>query len=486
MQLTIVQKLAVAILGLTLVVLLATLGLARWSFERGFLDYVTALEGARLRQVPEAIAQEYVEAGRSWSSFTPQRLETLIRNSRPTDWSDERASDRRQSLPDDPQASNQADLIPDQGLQTDGAFRGRPDPPTAVYDVSGQIVVGDDLTSLGGEILSLPILVDGSVIGELRSVFLRRLDSPQETAFAAQQLQASWMIGGACLLLAIILSFLLAGALLAPLRRMISNVNQLSQGDYSVRMGENRTDELGQLMSDLDGLASILEEARSSRRRWFADISHELRTPITVLSGELEALQHGMRNFDENQVDLLSQDVQRLRHLVDDLYELAVSDVGGLKYEFSSMDLGSLVEDNVKGLRSRFAEQGMEITLKNTSVWVNADRNRLDQLLQNLLSNSLDYTDAPGLIDIALTESKEAAVLTIQDTPPGVTQAECERILNPLFRLDSSRSRRTGGAGLGLAICHNIVKAHKGTISASPSSLGGLVIRIEFPRTKTI
>ena len=465
MRLTILQKLAIAILSLTLLVLVATLSLARWSFERGFLDYVNALEQTRLEQVLGAVAQEYVDAGRSWSTLTPERLDTLIRISRPIGniaWAE------------------QLDL-PDRGL-----FRGRPLSPTSVYDLDGELVVGVDLSLFDGERLSLPIVVDDLTIGELRTVFLRQLSSPQATAFSAQQLHASWMIGATSILLAGILSFLLAGALLAPLRRMIGNVKRLSQGDYSVRTGENRTDELGQLMGDLDRLASTLDEARSSRRRWFADISHELRTPITVLGGELEALQHGLRNFDEGQVDLLSQEVERLQHLIDDLYELSVSDVGGLKYEFSPIDLGSLLEENVKGLRARSADQGMDIRLENTQVWVNADRNRLDQLLQNLLNNSLAYTDTPGRIDISLIQADGSAILTIQDTAPGATESECERLLNPLFRLDSSRSRRTGGAGLGLAICHNIVKAHSGKISAEPSSLGGLCVRVEFPKEKKV
>ena len=174
MRLTIVQKLTIAILSLTLLVLIATLSLARWSFERGFMDYVSALEQSRLEQVPAAIAQEYINAGRNWSTLTSQRLEAVIRGLRPTTYSRSSANERRIRSQNETELPSEVFLETQQDESSSETFRGRPDPPTAVYGSYGELIAGDDLTLYGGETLSLPILVDDVIIGELRSVFTRQ------------------------------------------------------------------------------------------------------------------------------------------------------------------------------------------------------------------------------------------------------------------------------------------------------------------------
>ncbi len=234
-------------------------------------------------------------------------------------------------------------------------------------------------------------------------------------------------------------------------------------------------------MSDLDRLAGTLEQSRSVRRRWLADISHELRTPVTVLAGEIEALKDGVRSFDRQQLHSLDEEVQRLQHLIHDLYELSLSDVGGLRYEFTTVDLKDCVDSALETIRKRASEPEIELVVRgDAGTLVNADAMRMDQLFRNLVENSLAYTDSPGRIEAAVTRDAERAVIEIQDTPPGVTDAECEHLFEPLYRRDASRSRSTAGAGLGLAICRNIVEAHGGEITASPSTLGGLCIRIEL------
>ena len=136
-------------------------------------------------------------------------------------------------------------------------------------------------------------------------------------------------------------------------------------------------------------------------------------------------------------------------------------------------------------MAKRAAAQGIELGLSTSSdvvgLTIAADVQRIDQLLQNLLQNSLAYTDAPGRVTVALSQTASAVIITIDDTLPGVEEVDCEQLFDPLFRREASRSRRTGGAGLGLAICRNIVTAHGGSIYASPSALGGLRIQVEIP-----
>lgn len=477
MRLTVLQKYIIAFLGLTLIILIASLGLARWSFDRGFLNYVNALEQQRLESSQALIAQEYTRLGGNWSGLTQRRLAELLRTSLPG----------ARGAGSAPGADLPPHLRDRPGRPPPPDRRGRPPggqppyPPTAVYDTQNRFVAGADLADSEGELNRAAIVVDGITVGELRSATRHTLVSPVETAFSSQQLQASWLIGVVAMILALCISVLLARTMLSPVRRMHEDVGRLSRGDYTTRIDSSRKDELGDLMRNLDRLAATLDESRRSRQRWFADVSHELRTPVTVLVGELEAMQDGVRKFDEKQVESLMQEVLRLRYLIDDLYELSVSDIGGLRYEYRKLDLAVHLQSTLDTIRTRASERGIELALSSEPVSVEADENRLDQLLQNLLGNSLDYTDAPGKIEVKLSRAADLAVIRIEDSSPGVCLEDCEKLFEPLYRVESSRSRRTGGTGLGLAICRKIVEAHGGQISAAPSSLGGLCIQIELP-----
>lgn len=489
MRSSITYKLVLAFLGLTLLVLLSTLGLARWSFERGFLDYVNTLEQNRLEWMRDVLANEYESSGRNWESMTPARFDELLSYviAAPV----EVVAEGR--LLDPPSGGRPPP--PGPAARTDEFYSERPPldrppghlgPPTALYDKNGRQIAGTRLDDSAADRIRVAIVVNGETIGELRSEPRHQISSPQDTAFSRQQLKMSWAIGFIALLFTAAMSFALARGLLAPVRRMITNVARLSGGDYSARLQESRNDELGQLMADLDHLGLTLEEERSSRRRWLADISHELRTPLTVLSGEIEALRDGVRRFDSEQLASLDQEVQRLRFLIDDLYELSVSDVGGLRYTFSTFDLKDCLESVVSATRNRARDSGLELVVKSIEeIPIKGDVNRIDQLFQNLFENSISYTDAPGRVEVTASLSNgsggRSAVIEIHDTAPGASQADCEQLFEPLFRPEASRNRRTGGAGLGLAICRNIVEAHRGTITAAPSPLGGLCVRIEIP-----
>lgn len=505
MVFTISKKLILAFLGLTLVVLISTLGLARWSFEQGFLDYVNALEEARLHLLTDNLSREYLVAGNSWSTLTEQRFEALLWEHSPENPDEEGRPDRPPPpgfmLPphEFPQSGPMRSGPPGLGPPGMGPPREGPPgfgppgegppilgPPTALYSVDGQLIAGVPLPLEDIKPIRVPVRVGGEHVGELRSAPRRHFNSPQETAFSRQQWITSGLIGGISLVLAAIVSLLLTRVLLAPIRRTISGISRLSNGDYSTRLNEPRKDELGRLMGDLDRLAHKLEENRASRQRWLADISHELRTPVTVLTGEIESMKDGIRPLNMQQVLSLDQEVTRLRHLIEDLYELSVSDIGGLRYSFNAVDIRQSVIVAVETIQNRANEQDIKLKVfSEIDKMVSADIQRLDQLFVNLLENSLAYTDSPGRIEITLSSTRDQIFIKIQDTPPGVDEDECEKLFEPLYRHEISRSRRTAGVGLGLAICRNIVDAHQGIITASPSELGGLCIKLVFPITST-
>ena len=482
-RLSISQKLMLALLGLTLMVLIATLGLARWSFERGFLDYVNALEQTRLTTISEDLSVFYVDNGSTWVGINERHLRGRI-NFIPLD---EKGAKYRKGYHSKARLGpppSKRRPPPPKGFNSPKNPPVISSPPTALFDMQGSKIAGPKFVRFSNESINIPVVVSGQAVGILKSEPKRKLDSSIETAFSRQQWITSGVIGIASLLFAALVSWLLVGLLLSPVRKIINGVSKLSKGDYTQRIlsDEIHQDELGRLMVELNYLTQTLEKNQSVRRRWIADISHELRTPLSVLTGEVEALKDGIRPFNKEHLVSIDQEIKRLRHLTDDLYELSISDLGGLRYEFKRVDLVDCVKHAIQKHQNKAGENDLDFSYSGErEMTVDADEKRIDQLMTNLIRNSLAYTDAPGQVSIEILRKPNTLLLNVSDTPPGVTEAECINLFEPLYRQDSSRARRGQGAGLGLAICKNIVEAHRGTITAKPSAQGGLLIMIELP-----
>ena len=174
----------------------------------------------------------------------------------------------------------------------------------------------------------------------------------------------------------------------------------------------------------------------------------------------------------------------QLDRLVGDLFQLSLSDMGALTYRKENLDLASLLDETVESFRTRFSEKAISIILNRPpegEFKLFGDPGRLQQLFENLLSNSLKYTDHGGQVHIELERTEHMLTITWQDSAPGVGPTERERLFERLYRVETSRNRALGGAGLGLAICKKIVEAHEGTIVAESSDLGGVLFKIDLP-----
>ena len=353
-------------------------------------------------------------------------------------------------------------------------------PSLRIYDQSGALIYGldSDLPD-HRDIESELNLGDGSVV---RLITSHPVIPTAGALFLKRQIQSLGLVSIAASIIALAMSLVFTRTLLKPMRRIASNIQALSAGDYGVRFTDAPHDELGLIMRDIDTLASRLEKNRESRQRWLMDISHELRTPLTSLAGEIDTVKDGIRPLDEVQIASIDQEVQRLKKLVDDLYQLSLSDAGGLRYEFSTLDLSEFLRQIAKDNENRIAVAGHRLTVSvDDALTIRADEARLDQLFVNLIGNAIAYTDAPGEIRLGVSNGETHALINIEDSSPGVDPSEFEVLFEPLYRNDESRNRRKGGAGLGLAICENIVEAHQGDIQATASDLGGLKIQIRLP-----
>jgi two-component system, OmpR family, sensor histidine kinase BaeS len=204
-----------------------------------------------------------------------------------------------------------------------------------------------------------------------------------------------------------------------------------------------------------------------------------------VLRGELEALIDGVRTPDANAVRSLREEVRRLEALIQDLHLVSTAESGGLRLTLAQTDVGALARQAAERFRERLRAKGFELQIVGAAsaatLSANVDSQRLDQFLANLLENALHHATPPGPITVTARAEGDAIVLTVADAGPGVPPDALPRLFDRLYRVESSRTRGNGGAGLGLAICKSIVEAHGGRIEARGSALGGLEILVRIP-----
>ena len=286
------------------------------------------------------------------------------------------------------------------------------------------------------------------------------------------------------LLLSLAAAVWLARQWVRPLAAVQSATTRIARGELGVRVLIERNDEVGDVMRNVNMMAESLQRIEGARRQWLANLSHELRTPLARLRGEVEALVDGIRPRSAAAMISLREEVLRLGLLVDDLHLLAVADLNGLPCHFADADTAEVMQTAMARHVQSASEAGLMLRWAETTaapIPVRWDTTRIEQLLGNVLQNSIRYTDAPGEIQLAWQVAHDRVHISIEDSTPGVAEADQQRIFEPLYRADPLRSRAKGGSGLGLAICKAIVEAHGGTISASASALGGLRVDIELP-----
>ena len=285
------------------------------------------------------------------------------------------------------------------------------------------------------------------------------------------------------ILLGFVAAWLLARYVSHWLGGVRDSLSLIAQNRFDAPVPAGATLEQREIARGIEDMAEELRLADAQRRRWVAEISHELRTPITILKGELEALLDGIRANDEQALHSLREETERLSRITEDLHFLAIADLGDIPLFCEELEASAFVQ----GLAARWdhvaRESGLELTLRipDMQLPVFWDREKMERALDNLLSNSLRYTASPGTVMLSLEARGADILIAVEDSPPGVDPAELGRLFEPLFRSGDSRDRRTGGSGLGLSIAQAIIISHGGTLLAEPSSLGGLRMVATIP-----
>ncbi|AJC46297.1 sensor histidine kinase efflux regulator BaeS [Xanthomonas sacchari] len=455
MKLGLTAKLFLAILAACVTVLLIN-GLAVQAFvKRQFLDYLNEQGVERMQEALPRVRAEYARHG-NWD-FVRDNPEVWFVLMRP-----ERG----------PGPPRRAPPISD---QTGAVFR------FALLDQDFKSLIGNP--DVGRDDILRPVVVDGRTVGWMAMLPFQKALAAADARFYAAQQRAWWTIGSASLVIAALLGWLLSRALLRRMRGLTGATHRLAAGDYATRIDADARDELGQLARDFNLLAQALEHNERARRAFMADISHELRTPLAVLRAELEALQDGIRPMTSDSLGSLHQQIGQLGKLIEDLYDVSLTDVGALAYRRAPVDLGVILVTVLDGMRARFATARLQLQeqIQTGSLPVDGDERRLQQLLGNLLENTLRYTDAGGVVQVRCARRDAVLELVVEDSAPGVEADKRARLFERFYRAEASRNRASGGSGLGLAICRNIAEAHGGAIDAEASALGGLRVVLRLP-----
>jgi signal transduction histidine kinase len=358
-------------------------------------------------------------------------------------------------------------------------------------DVEGMVLADSTGESVGTRLpesalaQGVPLVVDGGQVGTLIVTVgeLSGLGELEEQYLASVRRALVWA-GALAGALGVGLGGLLAYQIVAPLRRLRSAASAIAAGDLSQRVGVTSRDEIGDLAGAFNHMAAELQRHQALRRDLVADIAHELRTPLSVVRGSLEAMLDGVHPLDEAHVVPVYEETLLLQRLVDDLRLLSLADAGQLALERRPVDLGQLVSSVVEAAHVAAQESAvtLEVRVGDGLPLVEGDGQRLRQVINNLVSNALGHTPAGGRVEISVQAAAGGVEVTVADTGPGIAADDLPYMFERFYRGDRSRARG-GGTGLGLSIARKLVEAHGGRISVE--SVPGQGARFVFWLPKT-
>lgn len=292
---------------------------------------------------------------------------------------------------------------------------------------------------------------------------------------------------GTALVCALGASLWLSRRIQAPLGRLTEAARRMARGRHETRVpAMGAGPEVDALAGAFNTMAERLEHTEDVRRRMLSDLAHEMRTPISVLTVYLEALQDGVASWDETTGELMADQLGRLTQLVEDIHDVSRAEEGRIALDRDEVEVAELMGTAAEAHRETYAAKGVSLTadIDDTDGIVEADRQRMGQVLGNLLTNALRHTPAGGAVTVrAVTPGPRRLAIQVADTGEGIAAAHLPQVFERFYRGDTARDRDHGGSGIGLTISRALVEAHGGTLTAASPGLGqGAVFTVELPR----
>ncbi|OEH86095.1 hypothetical protein BHU72_14305 [Desulfuribacillus stibiiarsenatis] len=287
---------------------------------------------------------------------------------------------------------------------------------------------------------------------------------------------------------AIFLSIIFSSGITMPLMKMTKIAIQLRKGDLKHRMAVGASnDEVSELAIAINHLAETLEREEKLRKNITADIAHELRTPLMTLQGQLEAIIDGILDPTPETLTSCQEEVIRLTSLVSDLEQLTTAESASLELDQEVLSLSDLTHQIVDSFQGQFRQKDIALSFyANKKSYVLADKRKLTQILINLISNALKYSEPTDKVSIKLMQSDDIITLKIIDTGLGISAEDLPYIFERFYRGDKSRNRETGGSGIGLAIVKSLVDAHHWKIEIESTLQKGTTVTLTMPAAQPI
>ncbi len=437
-----------AALGVTTAVLTALL--VNVVFTRQFTSYLDAQSDDRERQVVAALADAYEEPG-GW--------------------------DRSKLL-----------AVGEIALMDGGTLRLEDPNGVAVWDTSS-LPQHDHLSDVHRQMMGsgplgpereLLVTVDGSPVGSAVVRFPLPGFLPQAVEFRRSVNRLLLTGGLLASIAALVVGIVLARRAVVPARRLTAVAGALASGSRAERLDIGRRDEFGDMAASFNRMADAVAEEDRLRRAFAADVAHELRTPITILQTQIEAMQDEVETIRPTSLSSLHDETLRLSRLVADLETMASADAAGFSLERSPVELRTVVRSSGDSFGGAFESEGvrLDIRLPRNDAIVIGDRTRLTQIVMNLLSNALKFTPAGGRVGLALETDPPWGVVRVSDTGPGIPPDEIGHVFDRFFR---GRGSRAGGSGIGLSVVRELARAHGGDVRAENHAGAGTDFTVRLP-----
>jgi len=493
------NKLFLILFSFSALLVLILVLLTQWSLGKGMIEYVNTKQKEELKPVVVDLNKHYKRYG-NWDNFFNQheKFHRLIIEKKIDEGFESRRFNGPPRRPHRERESRHSRPPMNQSTQRSYVDENRRDtgpphkkPPLidgvshyALLDIEQQVIVGNYTDKL--DYSKTMIIINDSIVGYFAISKQKHLTQGYEFEFIEQQQRYLWVIGFLVMLFVALVTIPLSRHIVEPIKLIARGIHRLTHGRYDHSIDLTRKDELGKLSSDYNDLAVTLSENETARKRWLANISHELRTPVAILRGELEAMLDDVRPLTKENISSASDEIIHLHRLIEDLHQLTSTDVGGMRYQKSNHNLTQLLTNEFNKYDGYLADAGIKLNFENVmqDFTIYADKTRLCQLFENIINNAIKYSKSTELkicLYPEIIKGKEFINVIFEDNGIGVGEENLENLFEYLYRVDDSRNRKDGGAGLGLSICRQIVIAHNGVITAERAKLGGLAIIIKLP-----
>ena len=349
--------------------------------------------------------------------------------------------------------------------------------PTSIV-VSGQDV--GKLYVLSSGTITIQFIIPGIGPASQPAPFL------PEQVFLSHVNNTLYIAGGVGAAVAILLGLFLTRQFTKPIKALKKGAARIASGDLVYRVDVKSGDEFGELASSFNSMAASLDSSEQSRRRLFADIAHELRTPLSVIGGTVDAMLDGVYKPSTDNLNSIKEETEVLTRLVAELRDLTLAESGHLKLEIEPTNLAELVQRRVS--QAEVIARGKNVSLRTDIAEgipeIEADGRRIEQVVANLLDNALNHTPSGGTVTVTVSPDKDDVLVSVADTGEGIPAEHLPYIFERFYRVDDARARKTGGAGLGLAIARQMVELHGGKIWAESEVGKGSKFSFTLPGTR--